>query len=182
MTPPPRASAARALPLVLVALGLLAAGGGAAAIAWTSTSTLTTTVGAPPVEWEVGSGGQKARYFSSFGLSANKTLVTGGVSGKNGADMVVKDVLRVVNRDTVPRTVTLSATQVTNARVEAFAWTVRDDATTVGVLDHRASAPSLTFTLPAGATRTLDLRLDLADGSGLHDTTFGFDLRVRVAP
>ena len=181
MTPRPPPRPARALPLGLLVLALVVAGGGAAGIAWTSTSTFATSVAAPPVELELGAGASKTRYFDPFALSANKTLVTGTVSGKAGADVVVKDVLRVTSRDSVERTVTLSATQVANARVEAFAWTARNGGTTLGVLDHRAASPSLTFTLPAGASRTLDLRLDLADGAGRNNASFTFDLRLGVA-
>ena len=181
-TPRPQAGPARAIPLALVVLALATAGGGAAAIAWTSQSTLVTSVAAPPVELELGNGAAKTRYFDPFALGANKTTVTGTVSGKAGADVVVKDVVRVVNRDGVSHTVTLSATQVTNARVEVFAWTARDGASTVGALDHRAASPSVTFTLAPGASRSLDLRLDLADGTGKNNATFGFDLRLGVAP
>jgi hypothetical protein len=130
----------------------------------------------------MGTGAAKTRYFDPFALSLNKTTVAGTISGKAGADVVVKDVLRVVNRDTVPRTVTLSATQVTSSRVEVFAWTVREGSTSVGVLDHRAASPGVTFTLASGASRTLDLRLDLADGAGKNNAAFTFDMRLGVAP
>ena len=181
MTPRPLSGPARAVPLGLVVLALATAGGGAAAIAWTSQSTLTTSVAAAPVELELGAGASKTRYFDPFALGLNKTTVTGTVSGKAGADVVVKDVLRVVNRDSVSRTVTLSATQVTNSRVEVFAWTVRDGPTSVGSLDHRAASPSVTFTLAAGASRAFDLRLDLADGAGKNNASFSFDMRLGVA-
>lgn len=181
MTPRPPAGPARAFPLLAIVLALVVAGGGAAAIAWTSQSTLLTSVRAPPVELEMGSGASKTRYFDPFALSINKTTVAGTVSGKAGADVVVKDVLRVVNRDGVSRTVTLSATQVTNSRVEAFTWTARDGSATVGVLDHRAASPRTTLTLAAGASRALDLRLDLAEGAGKNNATFTFDMRLEVA-
>lgn len=181
MTPRLPAGPARAFPL-LVALVVLTAGGGAAAIAWTAQSTLATSATSAPVELELGAGAAKTRYFAPLSLGANRTMLTGTLSGKAGADLVVKDVVRVVNRDTASHAVTLTATQVTSSRVEVFAWTVRDGATTVGVVDNRAASPSLAFTLAAGASRTLDLRLDLADGAGLNDALLSFDLRLGVAP
>ena len=176
---PPRPTARAAC--ALLALVLLAAGSGAAAVTWTATSTLTTSATAPPVELQVGAGGAKTAYFPSLALGANRTLLAGSVSAKAGADLVVKDVVRVVSRSDLAQSVTLSASQVANARVEVLAWTVFDGATRVGVLDLRAAAPSVTFSLPAGASRTLDLRVDLADGAGADDASFTVGLRLGVA-
>lgn len=161
---------------------LLAAGAGSAALVVTATSHVTTGATPPPVEWELGSGGASTRHFSSFALGANKTVVTGTVLAKAGADLLVKDVLRLANRAATAQTVTLTATQVANARVEVLAWTARDGATTLGVLDHRAASPSLTLTLPAGASRTLDLRVDLADAAGANNATHALDLQLALAP
>lgn len=173
----------RRLALVaLVAMALLGAGLGAAAIAWTSTSTLTTSATAAPVELEMGAGGLKTRYFSSLSIGANETRLSGTLLAKAGADVTVKDVVRVVNRGSASQTVTLSATQVSNSYVEVLALTVLDGATTVGVLDYEAASPSVTFTLPAGASRTLELRVDMADGAGLDNAQLSLGLTLGVAP
>lgn len=165
-----------------LALVLVVAGAGSAAIVTTATSHLATGATAPPVEWELGSGASATRHFASFGLGANKTLASGTVLAKAGADLHVKDVLRLVNRGPAAQTVTLSSTQVTNALVEVLAWTAREGATTLGVLDHRAASPSLTLGLPAGASRTLDLRVDLADAAGANNATLALDLRIGLSP
>src|SRR5688500_9639086 len=113
----------RLAPLALAAIALLGAGVGAAAIAWTSTSTLSTSATTAPVALEMGAGGLKTRYFTPLSIGANETQLSGSLLAKAGADVTVKDVLRVVNRAGSSQTVTLSATQVSNARVEVLAFT-----------------------------------------------------------
>lgn len=167
-------------PLLLVG-GLVAAATLAqAGIQWVSTGVFSLGTTAPPVELGLGAGGEKARYFSALALSANKTQLSGTLLGRAGADLVVMDVVRVTNTAASPQSVTLSATGLSNAQLEVFAWTLRDGGATVGTLAYTDASPALSFTLPAGESRTLDLRIDLADGAGAHNAALDFDLRVVV--
>lgn len=172
----------RSLAWAFLAAGLACATAGAAIIVTYSTpATLETTVTPPPVVFQAGPGASKARYFSPpIEATANGTGVTGGVNGKAGVDVKVKDVLRIVDQTGSPRNVTLSGTQVTNARVEAFEWRVMNGTTLVATLDLKAATPSVTFTLPASTTYKVTMRLDLADGAGVHNTPTSFDLRLGV--
>lgn len=170
---PPAAAA------VLVA-GVLLAGAAIAAVSWTSVGSLHTSVGTPAIQFVQGPGANNTRYFSAFALSANATAFSGTFKGHAGADQTVKTVVSLHNRDTAAHTVTLTATRVTNAQVEAFAWTMRNGTVAVATLDYRAASPSATIALPAGGTFPMDLRLDLADGSGRNNVAVNFDLRVAV--
>lgn len=166
---------------VAVVVIIAAATGVQAAISWSTTSTTTTSVTPPPVQLELGNGANKTHYFSPpLTLSANGTLVSGTLSAKAGADARVKNVLKIANRDAALQNVTLTATQVTNANVEAFTWSVYDGNTLVGILDLKSATPSLAFALPAAATYRLDLRIDIADGAGKDNSPTSFDLSERV--
>lgn len=160
---------------------IAAATGVQAAISWSTTSTIATSVGAPPVQLELGNGANKTHYFSPpLTLSANGTLVSGTLSAKAGADARVKEVLKIANRDVATQNVTLTATQVTNANVEAFSWSLYNGSTLVGILDLKSATPSLAFALPPSTTYRLDLRIDLADGAGNTNSPASFDLSERV--
>lgn len=170
-------------PVVLLAVAALAAGGALAAVAATYVTPTTLEVGVRPplVHLEVGPGGQNTRYFSpALELSANRTLVTGTLKPPAGADATVKDALRVVEASGAARTVTLQGAQVPGDKVEVFTWTAYHGGTAVGTLDLRQPDPSATFPLPAGATFTLTMRMDLADGAGRHNAPGSFTLRLVV--
>jgi len=153
---------------IFVTIGflMLAAAGAIAAVTVTSSSTITTSVTPPPVQFAAGAGSTNTRYVGDYSLSTNATSFEGTFKGRAGGDATVKNVTQIRNTMSVSQTVTLSATQVTNPRVTAFTWTVKDASTTIGTLDHKATSPILTFTIPAGMTYTMNERLKVAGGSG----------------
>lgn len=162
--------------------GVLVAAGAQAMIAWSSQSTLTTSVVAPPVTFSKGDNADDARWFKSFDLSTNQTSFDATAKPRGGADVTVTDVVRLVEHTGLSRSVSLTASQVTNANVEDFEWIVRNGSTEVGRLDYLATSPSLGFTLPAGGTYTFDLKMDLADGAGRTNAGISFDLTLEVTP
>lgn len=169
-----------AVPALALAGLVLAAVGVQAAITWSSTSTLTTSVAAPTVYFQEGVGAGKTRYFASFALSQNATSFTAEFKPRIGADTTVKDVVRITSASAASRSVTFTATQVANANVERFLFLVKDGSTVIATVDYLAASPSATFTLPAGATFKLDLRVDLTDAATVGNTNVAFDLRVSV--
>jgi hypothetical protein len=152
-----------------------------AAIRWTSTGMLEAQVLPADVHFEMGTGGAKTRYFHDFALSANETQFSGTLKAKAGADTSVRDVLAIHNDGLAPRDLTLRASRVGNAQFEVFTWTIRDGSTTVATFDYIAGSPSAAFTLAPGAFYALDLRVDLADGAGMHNAGVAFDLWLEVA-
>lgn len=172
-----RVAFAHPLAALLVTAGLA---GAAVAVTYTSASTLTTGVTAAPVELEAGAGLANTRYFDAGALTANKTTLGGTLKARAGADLVVKDVVRVANRAGSAQSVTLAADPVSNARVEVLGLTVRNGGSVVGTLDYRAASPSVSFTLPASTTYVLDLRVDLADGAGANNAQLPLALRLVV--
>lgn len=176
---PAQAGPAGALAAVLLLVS--AAAGAGAAITVRSESAILVGVLLPPVGFEAGSGAQSGRHVSSFTLSANHTSFTLTLKPKPGASMNVKDVAVVFNRDDAARAVTFQAAQVGNASVETFTWTVRDGNAMVAVFNQKASSPTATFTLPAGARYSVDVRVDLAEGAGRHDATITSGLGMGVA-
>lgn len=166
-----------AVPLALAG-GLLCGVVASTALSWSSASSLTVNVSTPAAEFELGTGASKARFVGSPTLSANKTGFSATLRAPAAADATVKDVLRLKSLSSSATTVTLRGAQVTNPRVEAFQWIVRDGATRVAALDYRAASPSATFTLPAGATLAMDIRIDLAEGSGKNNAAPSFTLGV----
>jgi hypothetical protein len=170
--------------LVFVALvaALLVAVEAEAAIRWTSAGEVAVSAQSVPVHFEMGAGGEKARYFRDFALSANQSSFSGTFKAKAGADTTVKDVVRLVNAGHVERTVTMRADNVSIAHYEVLWWIVRENATTVALFDYRASTPSATLAMPPGRTYTLDLRADLADGAGVHNAGVPLGLRLEVSP
>lgn len=163
-------------------LALVAAAAGAgAAVTLRSDSTLLVGVQPPPVGFEAGPGAERARHVSGFALSPDGTSLTVTMKPKPGASMNVKDLAFVLNRDDAPRTVSFRAAQVPNASVEAFTWTVRDGNAVVAVFNQKAASPTATFTLPAGARFSVDVRVDLAEGAGRHDAAVTTGLGMEVA-
>lgn len=164
--------------VVVVVLGLimLVAAGALAAVTVRSISTITTGVTPAPVQFSAGAGATNMRYIANFALSMNKTSFSGTFLGKAGADIKVKDVVRATNGGPSSVVVTLRANQVVNPNVNVFTWTVKNGTMTVGTFDYLATTPSLTFTLPAGATYQLDERLKLAAGAGTNNASVPFTL------
>lgn len=165
--------------LALLVVGLFVASV-QAAVTFRSQSTLTTSVGAPLAEFAAGTGASRNPFVSDFALSANKTSFTGTMVGRAGGAVYVRDVADLVSRDASSRTVTLRATQVTNAKVTELTWTVRNGTTTVATLDVRSATPTASFTLPAGSTYALDLRATLLPGAGHNDADVALGTGVSV--
>lgn len=153
-----------------------------AATTWTAASTLEVRSSSPPAFIAKGSAADEPRYFRSFDLSTNQTAFSAEVKPRAGADMYVADVFEVTNAASTTLSITLRATQVTNPRVEAFEWTVRNGTTPVATLDHLAASPAASFSLAAGQTFEVDIRIDLADGAGKANAGISFDLWLEVTP
>lgn len=170
------------LATVVLAVSLLATATAVeAAISWTTVSTIDASVTSAPVKLALGNGASRPHYFSPpLTLSANETVASGTFKAPAGADARVKDVLRLVETTAASQSVTLAATQIGNARVETFTWTVKDGNTVVATLDAKDGTPSASFTLPASTTYKLDLRVDMADGAGLDNSPSSFDLRIVI--
>ncbi len=147
----------------LAACLLLVAGARAAAVV-RSESVLEVEVVAPPLRFEEGDGGARDRFVDAT-VSANGTSFTLQVTGRVGADTSVRDVVRLANAGGSSRSVTLHGTQVSDAEVVIYTWTVRDGATTLATLDMRGPSPSATFSVPASDNVELDLRLKVAKGA-----------------
>ena len=168
--------AAAALVSVLLAVTLSAQAG----ISWTSTGAIDTQAQEALVRLEAGAGATNSRYVKDFEISANKTGFTGEVKAKAGADMTLKDLVRAHNADDAPVTVTLRATQSSNAQMQAFTFTVRNETGAVATLDYKAASPSATFAMPVGATYQFDLRIDLADGAGNHNANVDIAFSMEI--
>lgn len=160
--------------LSIAAGALLLASGAHAAITLSSIdSTIDVSVRAPPVSFLLGAGANKERYFSEISLTPNGTSFAAGITGRLGADILVKDVVRLTNSASGDRTVTLRGVQVTNVYVPIHSWTVRSGgSTTVATMDMRASDPTATFNLPQGATYELDMRVKVLRGVAANEATF----------
>jgi hypothetical protein len=169
------AAAAAVLVAALVATGV------DAAITWQSASTLTTSVISSPVTFAAGTAASNTRYFSSFALSTNATSFAVTIAERAGGDVNVKDVVQLVSQSGSALPLTLSAGQVSNANILAFTWTVKNGTSTVATLDMQAASPSAAFTLPAGLTYKLDLRLKLIPGAGGNNGTFSTTMGVAAS-
>lgn len=167
--------------LLACALLVALAAGVEAAAYWSATSTLTTSARPPPAVFEHGANANNTRYVEGFTLSQNQTSFSGTFKGRTGAEVTVKDVVRLHSTLTAPATVTLTGSTIANAKVTQFAWTVRDGTTPVATLDHKTASPTATFTLPAGATFLLDLKDVVAKNSGKNDANVAFTVGVRVS-
>lgn len=155
---------------VLVSAALVAG----ATVTLRSTSSLTTTARETPIHFETGAGAGNPRYVQNLAVSGNGTTFTGTVVGRIGGEVFVKDVVRVASTSGAARTVTLKGSSVADVTVPSFTWTLRNGTTTVGTMDMKAGSPSLTFTLPAGETDQLDLRIRIVKGAGTNNATFSF--------
>lgn len=166
----------------LVVLGLVVVAIEAqGAISWSSTSSIETQVTPPPLHLELGEGSGKTRYFRDLQLTDNRTGFTGEIKGTAGADLSVKDVLRLVNDAGTDRPMTLRAHQVSNANVEVLTWTIHDGSTTIATFDYASATPSASFTIPPDVSYTLDLRIDLADGAGSDNAGVALGLWMEVS-
>lgn len=171
-----RAAIALALAAVVVASGTAWA-----AISWTSAATVVVGVGGPPTYLDAGVGATKDRYIGSFTLSANLTSFSATLHPRFGAAVNVKDVFRVVSNTTGTNSVTLSGTQVGNAQILVYTWTVKDGSTTVATLDMKGASPGVTFALPASASYKVDLRIQTADGAGANNADLLTAIGMRVS-
>ncbi len=162
---------------------LLLATSAYAAVSWTSTSTLTTSIIEPPVQFVKGDNADNRRYMRSFDLSTNGTAFTAEVKPRAGAEMTVRDVVRVDNSaGSSDFAIELTGTQIVNVYLERFEWNIRNGSTNVANLDYLAANPQATFTLPTGQVFTMDLVVDLADGAGRTNAGVSFDLTMEVTP
>lgn len=133
-----------------------------------------------PVGFELGAGAANSRYFRNMELSTDRSQFTATAKLKNGAEIYVKDVLRVRNPHTASHSVQFTATQATNSYIEQMSWIVKNGGTEIGRLDYKQSNPSLSFTLASGASYTMDFWADLKDGSGDHNANGNFGLTMVV--
>lgn len=159
---------------------LLVAGLGAAAISWTSDAEVALDVAGAPAFLAGGAGAARDRYVDSFALTPNLTGFSATLHPRFGATMNVKDVFRVQSNSSSTTDVSLSGNAVTNVQVLVYAWTVKDGSTTVATLDMKTGSPSVTFSLPAGASRKVDLRIQTADGSGSNNADLSTAIRLGV--
>lgn len=155
-----------------IALVLLLVGAAAAAITVSSTSTLQTTVRDAPVHFSLGSGAAKERFVSNVTVTPNGTSFSASLTGRLGGDVNVKDVVRLVSASSATRTVELRGTQVDNVNVPIHTWTVRSGGATIATLDMRQNSPSATFTIAAGATYEMDLRVKVLRGITASEAQF----------
>lgn len=155
-----RASWGTAAALALVALSAAASG----AIVVSSQTTLETGVLDAPLAFGAGSGASNDRYFTSFSVSPNATSYSASIKSRVGGDATVKTVVTVTNPGAAARTVTLRGDQVSNANVLIHTWTVKNGTTTVATLDMKDGTPTASFTLPAGTTYDIDMRMKVAKG------------------
>lgn len=143
-------------------------------------STLHTGAVDPPVEIVQGAGGSNNRYVKQLTISENGTSFTAELRVRAGADVLLRDVVRIANPGGAGQAITLTGTQVNSIWTERFEWRVMDGGTQVALLDHRAASPSVSFTLPAGTDHELDLRVDTADGAGLVNARVTFEVAMEV--
>lgn len=158
--------------LVGVLATVVVATGAHAALSVTSTSTIDLTVGPAPVGFVLGSNADKSRYVSNVAVTPNGTSFEASITGRLGGDVTVKDVVRLASTATGTRNVTLHGTQVSNPNVPIISWTVRNGGSTVATLDMRAAAPTATFTIPAGQSYELDLRVKVLRGVAANEAAF----------
>lgn len=163
----------------LAAILVLAAGADGLQ-SWTSDSTLKTHSLAPPMHFEKGDNADDKRWFKSFSLSTNKTSFTAEVKPRAGGTVYISDVVRTVNADDEQRSIVLTGSEVTNSKIEAFEWHVRDGSSRVAALDHTTADPSASYTLPADGAYRLDLKIDLEQGAGRHNAGISFTVQLEV--
>lgn len=158
---------------------------GAIALTYTTPSSVTTGVVAPPVQFGAGADAGPSTlsdYVTAYALSTNKTYVTSTLKGVPEASVTIDSFTTVTNVDDASRTVTLSTTQVTNAFVTAYTVRFYDATDTLqGTLDLRASSPSVTFALPAGATYRAAVALTLGPGAGADNVALTNSVSLAVA-
>lgn len=150
-----------------------------AAIEWSTQSSITTGVVPPAVFFTLGQKANDDRYLSGSTVSTNRTVFNTTVIGRIGADVTVKDVVRVTNDGPGTRTVTLRASQVSNVKVVTYTWTVKDGATTIATLDMRSANPSAAFDLAAGEYK-VDLRIKLAKTASSGDTSYSSPMWMAI--
>lgn len=151
---------------------LVVASGTQAAIVWSSESTLVTSVVSPSVTLGVGTGASKERFVDGVAVSANKTRFAANLHGWIGASADVKDVIRLYNNGTGPRTVTLRGTQVTDPSVISLEWLVKDGPITRATLDMRDPNPSASFSAEPSTIYKLQLKFKVARGPSASDAAF----------
>lgn len=170
----------RRAPIAAAASILLLAAGADAAVGYFATSTLDVSVIAPPVRFEAGNGAS-SRFVSSFTLTTNATSFSAVLEAKAGGEVRVKDVAVLVNDGASARTVTITGSQVANANVLEFTWTVKNGSDAIATLDMRAAPTSASFTLPASGAFSLDERLKLVGGAGKNNATVSFTMGMSLS-
>lgn len=156
----------------LILTALLLSGSALASILVASTSTLEVSVRAPPVGFAAGGGASRERYVSDVTITPNATSFAATLKGRLGGDATVQDVVGLVSASGATRSVELRGAQVTNANVLIHTWTVKNGSATVATLDMRTADPSASFTIPAGSTYSLDLRLKVVRGVAASEASF----------
>lgn len=150
------------------------------ATTWTSDSAVTLETTSPPVTFAKGDNADDRRWFRSFDLSTNATSFTAEVKPRAGSHVYIEDVAKLASTDDEARTVTLTGTHVSNAKVERFEWEVFDGVSHVGQLDHKDADPSTSFSVPGGNSFRMDLEIDLADGAGRANAGITFEVQLEV--
>jgi hypothetical protein len=166
---------------IVVAASLVGVGA-QAAITMTSSSNSDVTVDVlePPVTFEKGENADDKRWFNSFSMSTNKTSFSATVKPRVGGHSYIHDVVRTLSQDDQDRTITLTGSQESNAKVERFQWRVYNGSNFKGVMDHTASNPSAQFTLPSQEKFRLDLEIDLEQGAGKKNAGISFWVQLEV--
>lgn len=173
---PGRLARAASLALVLAALAVAVQG----ATTLTSESSVQVETTSPPLQFEKGDKADDKRWFKSFELSTNKTAFTAEVKPRAGSHVYIQDVAKLKSTDDEARTVTLTGTHVSNAKVERFEWEIYDGVSRVGQLDHKDADPSTSFSVPASGSFRMDLETDLADGAGRANAGITFEVQLEV--
>lgn len=169
-----------AWPMMAAAAILLASAAASAAILLRSESTFVTGVADVPVRVAAGDGASNGRYITSFTVSGNATSYSAGITGRVGADATVKRVATLENPGAVSRTITLRGSQVAATNVQIHGWTVKDGGAAIATLNMKDASPSASFTLPAGETYNVDMRVKIAKGASINAAEFSSSVWVVV--
>lgn len=176
-------SFAAAKPLLAIAIvGSVGLAAAAITITYTTSSTVTTTVTEAPVQFVAGDDSTLAPYVSGYSISTNKTYFAATVKGIPEATVTIGDLVKIANVDSVSHVVTLSTTQVSNAKVSAYVIDVHDaNGVRQQTMTLTAASPSVAFTLPAGQTWSAKLTLTLLSGAGADNVALTNSLTLGVA-
>ncbi len=177
---------AKANPILATLLIVAGAGAAAITISYTTDSTVTTQTVSPPIQFVAGDDAGPSTltdYVTAYTISTNKTFFTSTVKGVPEATLTVDSYFKLDNTDDASRSVTLTTSQVTNAKVTAYTLQIYDSSDTLlDTLDFKAVSPSATFTVPAdGGAEPVYAKLTLTLATGTTDTDLGGGLSNDLA-